>query len=497
MLHELQELITNTNSRVIGQVLKNKTNIELHKWVMSESALLVDCTMKERIYYILNKKPNPVCKEGNKMTFNTKTHQYGFCDNISNCACFAAYISESRKGCDMSHVIDKRVETWLEKYGVENISQSATVQKKRSSTIKSRNYDNLYNRLSYDKQSQGFEQVVTRLATHVTPMFTRDSYIGSSRKNFYSWKCIICNNQFDDHVDYGRIPRCKTCYPHNKSKGELELQNYLDSLQIKYTCNDRSILGDLEYDIYIPEKKIAIEFNGVYWHSTEFKDSDYHVNKFLRSAEEGIHLISIFEDEWINKKEIVCSRLASVLGCSKTIPARKCKIVELSGKDYRQFVQQYHLQGTTSATYKYGLVYQSELISVMSFSKSRYTNDDYELMRYCSKDTVVGGAGKLFKYFITKFNPKSIISYANRCWSNGGLYYQLEFDNVTDNMANTGYWYIKNNIRYHRSSFTKNKLISCGADSALTESEIMNQYGYLKIYDCGNYKFRWKNQVDQ
>ena len=274
------------------------------------------------------------------MTFNTKTHQYGFCDNISNCACFAAYISESRKGCDMSHVIDKRVETWLEKYGVENISQSATVQKKRSSTIKSRNYDNLYNRLSYDKQSQGFEQVVTRLATHVTPMFTRDSYIGSSRKNFYSWKCIICNNQFDDHVDYGRIPRCKTCYPHNKSKGELELQNYLDSLQIKYTCNDRSILGDLEYDIYIPEKKIAIEFNGVYWHSTEFKDSDYHVNKFLRSAEEGIHLISIFEDEWINKKEIVCSRLASVLGCSKTIPARKCKIVELSGKDYRQFVQQ-------------------------------------------------------------------------------------------------------------------------------------------------------------
>jgi len=392
----------------------------------------------------------------------------------------------------MSHVLDQRIKTWLDKYGVENVSQLVAVQKKRNATIKSRNYDKLHKKLAYDKQSQGFEQVVARVADHVIPLFTRDEYQGSFRKNFYKWQCVICGGTVEDHVDYGRVPRCKTCYPHNKSKGELELQNYLDFLQINYNCNDRSMLGDLEYDIYIPEKKIAIEFNGVYWHSTEFKDSDYHVNKFLRSAKAGVHLISIFEDEWINKKEIVCNRLANVLGCSQTVPARKCKIVELSGKDYKQFVQTYHLQGTTSATYKYGLVYHDELVAVMSFSKSRYTDDDYELMRYCSKDTVVGGAGKLFKHFVTKFNPNSIISYANRCWSNGKLYHQLGFADVTDHLVNSGYWYVKNNTRYHRSNFTKNKLVSCGANPTLTESEIMAQHGYLKIYDCGNYKFRWK-----
>jgi len=492
MLNALQQLVDNTNPRVVGQVLKSKTNTALYQWVVEQSALLTDCSVKERIYYILNNKPSPTCSNGNKKTFNPKTSQYGFCNNIGKCPCFASYLSESKKGSDMSHVLDQRIKTWLDKYGVENVSQSVAVQKKRNATIKSRNYDKLHKKLAYDKQSQGFEQVVARVADHVIPLFTRDEYQGSFRKNFYKWQCVICGGTVEDHVDYGRVPRCKTCYPHNKSKGELELQNYLDFLQINYNCNDRSMLGDLEYDIYIPEKKIAIEFNGVYWHSTEFKDSDYHVNKFLRSAKAGVHLISIFEDEWINKKEIVCNRLANVLGCSQTVPARKCKIVELSGKDYKQFVQTYHLQGTTSATYKYGLVYHDELVAVMSFSKSRYTDDDYELMRYCSKDTVVGGAGKLFKHFVTKFNPNSIISYANRCWSNGKLYHQLGFADVTDHLVNSGYWYVKNNTRYHRSNFTKNKLVSCGANPTLTESEIMAQHGYLKIYDCGNYKFRWK-----
>jgi len=460
---------------------------------MSESAILTDCSIKERIYYLLNNKPNPICAEGNKKTFNAKKYEYGFCDNISKCACFASHISSSRKGCDMSYMIDKRVSTWIEKYGVENISQSSAVQAKRKATIDLRNYDKIYEKLAYDKQTAGFEQVVARVSEYVIPAFTRDEYVGSFRKNFYLWRCVNCSSEFKDHIDYGRIPRCTTCNPKTVSKGEIYLREYLDYLGIQYICNDRTVLKNLEYDIYIPGKKIAIEFNGIYWHSTEFKDKNYHVNKFLQSREVGVRLISIFEDEWINKKSVIESRLANILGCGEKIAARKCQIVELAGKDYKNFVDQHHLQGSVSATYKYGLIYQDELVAVMSFSKSRYTNDDYELMRYCSKNTVIGGASKLFRHFIAQVNPNSIISYANRCWSDGGLYRQLGFADVTKNQVNTGYWYIKDNTRYHRSSFTKSKLIKIGEDSTLSESEIMANHGYLKIYDCGNYKFQWRN----
>jgi len=493
MLEKLQELVNNTHTRAVSQVLLSKKNTDLYQWVLKESNILPTCSIKEKIYFVLNGKPEIICHNGKKRTFNIRTHQYGFCDNISKCACFAKNASDTKKGCDTSHMVNKRVETWIKNYGVENVSQSPVIQKKRAKTIKSRNYTKLYKQLAFDKQTAGFDQVVSRVSSHVTPNFSREEYKGSFRKNFYSWCCITCNSNVYDHIDYGRIPRCTSCYPYSKSKGESELRSYLDSKQVNYIANDRSILGELEYDLYLPDKKVAIEFNGVYWHSTEFKNKDYHVNKFLRSVEKGIHLISIFEDEWINKKDIVLARLESVLGFSKTIPARKCKVTTLTSKEYYNFINKNHLQGKASSTYKYGLIYQDKIVAVMSFSKSRYTKDNYELVRYCSTDTVIGGASKLFKYFVKEVKPNSIISYANRCWSLGKLYHKLGFEDVTENLSNTGYWYIKNNIRYHRSNFTKKKLIEVGADPLLSESTLMENYGYLKIYDCGNYKFRWKS----
>jgi hypothetical protein len=149
------------------------------------------------------------------------------------------------------------------------------------------------------------------------------------------------------------------------------------------------------------------------------------------------------------------------------------------------------LQGYASASFKFGLFHNAILVAVMSFSKSRYTSDEFELIRYCSIGTIVGGAGKLFSFFIKTHNPSKIISYANRCWSDGGLYKTLGFVNTTKDDYNTGYWYIRKYIRYHRSTFTKKRLVNAGYDASLTEGEIMKEAGYLKIYDCGNYRFEW------
>ena len=258
--------------------------------------------------------------------------------------------------------------------------------------------------------------------------------------------------------------------------------------------NSKTVLGDLEYDIWIPNKRIAIEYNGVYWHSSMRKDEKYHVTKFIRSRDANVKLIQIFEDEWERKPEIVKARLASVLGVGTRIYARKCVISEISGKEYRQFIDMHHLQGYASATYKYGLHYDNQLVAVMSFSKSRYTSDDYELIRYCSIGNVIGGASKLFKQFIAKHQPNKIVSFANRCWSNGELYRILGFVDITKNDYNTGFWFVKNQKRYHRSTFTKSNLVAAGYNPITTADEIMKSAGYLKIYNCGNYKFEWANQ---
>jgi G:T-mismatch repair DNA endonuclease (very short patch repair protein) len=495
MLDKLRHIKTTVSSRVLGQVIKSKANDPLYSWVLEQTNNLPhNSTITERVYVILNPTVSPQCENGYIRKFNAIDEKYNFCGNINKCLCLKAHYDKTRvppTPASMKNIVTKRKETWIKKYGVDNPSKNSDIQAKRKRTMNTKTYSDMYSRLQYDKESDGFNTVVNRVSTFVIPKFTRDEYKGSFRKNFYKWECRTCGTEIIDHVDYGRIPRCLNCEPNGTSKVEKLLQEYIISLGFDVVANSKEILGNLEYDIWLPEKNVAIEYNGVYWHSTKWKESDYHVNKFLLSRDKGVRLIQIFEDEWLNKEGIIKSRLKNILGKSNIVYARKCNIVELQGVEYSEFVNKHHLQGNAAASFKFGLKYNDELVAVMSFSKSRYTADGYELIRYCSKDTVVGGAGKLFSYFTKRYNPTKIVSYANRCWSDGRLYETLGFKNTTVDDANTGYWYIKDNKRYHRSTFTKSKLMKMGYNELLTESDIMDSAGYLKVYDAGNYRFEW------
>lgn len=492
MITKLSLLFDNINSRVFGQVIKSKANIDLYNWVMEETTNLVNVTIKERVYYLLNNRPDPVCGYGKKKTFSIKKQEYGFCDNISNCACFLEHAKTvERLPIDVPNLLEKRKKTWISKYGVDNVAKVDSIKNKRLTTMATRNYESMYAKLAFDKQTVGYDQVISRVANSVSPEFSRDEYNGCFRKNKYTWKCVTCDNTFEDHIDYGRIPRCNKCYPKVVSTAENNIKEYIKSLGFTVISNTKEILKNLEYDIFIPDKMIAIEYNGVYWHSSIHKTKDYHVNKFIKSRDVGVHLVQIFEDEWINDPEIIRARLRSLLGVDSCIYARNCKIQNLSSIEYTSFTNTHHLQGTANATYKYGLFHSDILVAVMSFSKSRYSKSGYELIRYCSAGTVVGGAGKLFSHFCKEIDPDMIISYASRCWSNGKLYEKLGFSNVTIYDNNVGYWYIKDFIRYHRSTFTKGRLVKMGQDASLTEQEIMKNLGYLIVYDCGNYKFQW------
>lgn len=163
--------------------------------------------------------------------------------------------------------------------------------------------------------------------------------------------------------------------------------------------------------------------------------SDYYHSLADRAEHAGCHLIQIWEDLWLVKKQIIQSRLLSAFGKTVRVFARKTEIREISRQESNDFLNKNHLQGMANAGYKYGLFYDGVMMAVATFSKSRPIDRNgviyrsHELIRYCSllNTTVVGGLDKLLKHFIKEWQPDDIMTYADRDWSDGSVYRKLGF----------------------------------------------------------------------
>ena len=300
------------------------------------------------------------------------------------------------------------------------------------------------------------------------------------------------------HLDGSGCQKCAMLF----SNYEMELIDYISSIigEENIVRNDRTILNGNELDVYVPSKKVAFEFDGLYWHSEIKKpNKKYHLQKTMECEKQGIQLIHIFEDEWIYKKDICKSRIKNILGSSTRLYARKCEIVELTNKEANNFFTENHIQGNVAAKIIYGLKYNNEIVSAMSFGNLRKnlgqksTDGSYELLRFSNKQnmTVVGGASKLFNHFVKQVNPCDIISYADRRWSMGNLYEQLNFKFSHESEPN--YFYIIGNERKNRFGFRKDILISkYGCLPNDTEHNFCLNQGWYRIYDCGTKVYKWK-----
>ena len=280
-----------------------------------------------------------------------------------------------------------------------------------------------------------------------------------------------------------------------------EIYDFISNMGFNTIKNDREILKPKEIDIYLKDLNIGIEFNGVYWHSDKFVDDDYHVNKTNKANSLGVELIQIFQDEWVNKKDIVKSILKNRLNLNDSvIYARKCTIKEIKPKTSREFLNKNHIQGNVNASVKIGLYHDGELISVMTFGKNRrslgqrHVEGEWEMLRFCNKlnTSVVGGASRLYKYFIKIHKPKKITSYSDKRYFNGGVYEKLGFTHIKDTKPN--YFYVVKTERKNRFNYRKDVLVSEGYDENKTEKQIMRERGYNRIYDCGNKKWVWLNK---
>lgn len=394
-----------------------------------------------------------------------------------------------------SPVIRKKVEeTCLKKLGVKCSLQSPKVRKKIEQTLIQKHGVKCAAQIHITNKECLNED-------YVKQNFIKDGYFYI--KDF----CEFFNLKYEIVQRYYKVLFNIT--EPNKSyklQRQIEVYEYIKSIYPgEVQLNTHKIIAPQELDIYIPEKHLAIEFDGImyhsfgksnvaYWDNADEEDPKYHLKKTEECNKLNIQLLHIFENEWVEKEAIWKSMLAAKLGVTKTkIYARKCEIKPVDKASAYEFLKINHLQGSCSSNINLGLYYNNELVSLMTFGKSRFTDKyTYELLRFCNKlnTVVVGGASKLLKFFRSIYSG-SIISYANRRWSDGELYKALGFNYL--HSTNPNYYYFKVNTYklYSRINFQKYKLKKKLEvyDKTLTETENMYNNGYRKIYDCGNLVF--------
>ena len=330
-------------------------------------------------------------------------------------------------------------------------------------------------------------------------------YDKTEYKGTYDSLTITCpihgdfTQRANDHLNGHGCPICGN----NMSLAEKEIEDYVKSFGIKTETKVRGILSNnKEIDILIPELNIGIEYDGLKWHSDEFKDKNYHLNKTEECKKLGIRLVHIFEDEWMNKKEIIKSIIRNIIGKTENkIYARKCIIQNVNDNEKKEFLEKNHIQGNVNSQINLGLYHYGELVSLMCIGKPRINlgrktslEDEYELLRFCNKlnTNIVGGASKLFKYFITNYNPTLTTSYCDYRWSIGNMYKALGF--TLSHHSQPNYYYIIGNNRKNRFKYRKSELIKEGFDPEKSEKEIMEERGIHRIYDCGSLVYIWKNE---
>ncbi|MDX8384526.1 MAG: hypothetical protein R8M45_10630 [Ghiorsea sp.] len=436
--------------------------------------------------------------------------------------CLEKYGVES--SLQVSEIREKGKVTCLERYGVEYASQSQVVQDK----IKANNLEKYgvesVSQLDSAKDKMKATNLVRYGVEHVSQLQEikenkKSTFIDNANADGRAWywdaELFIAEyNKYasvydmaqgegiDNSIIYSLIKRLGLTeelgisQTSGRSSGEIAVYEYMCTLSDNVEHSNRQLISPKEIDIYLPDHNLAIEFNGLYWHS-EFsggKDRNYHKNKMEACEKQGINLVMIPDYQWNNSitREVWKSRLSYLVGKAKsTIYARKCAIIDVSSKDKTKFMTDNHLQGGGHSTIRYGLEHKGELVACMTFSSKC---DVYTLERFaCSKYTsVVGGFSKLLKHFIKNNEYSSIISFADYGYSDGGVYESNGF--VKDRLNPPNYAYTKDySCILNKQSFRKEKLAILEGfdyDSTKTERENMISNGYDIIWGCGIVRYK-------
>lgn len=375
---------------------------------------------------------------------------------------------------------DKIERTCLEKYGSKTYMGTEEFKKQSEATCLEK-----YGAIHFMKAPEIIEKLKERnRAKYNTDWYMQTEEFKAKTKQW-------CLDTYG--VEYNCMRKDLRAKSKARSKINETWKELLDNVQ-----DEEFGIGRYSYDL--KKDNILIEINPTITHNSVFsifktdepKDPKYHLNKSKAAEEAGYRCIHVWD--WDDP-----SKIKMLIQDKITLYARKCIIKEISKEDCDVFLNTYHIQNTCKGqTVRLGLYYKDTLVEVMTFGKPRYTKKyQWELLRLCTKAgfAIVGGANKLFKYFIQQYNPKDILSYCDKSKFVGKIYTDLGFT-LKGVSAPTKHWYNTKESKH----FTDNLVRQFGADKLLGTSfgkgtsneKILLDYGYLIVYDCGQASYIWE-----
>jgi hypothetical protein len=400
--------------------------------------------------------------------------------------------------------IEKRERSCLEKYGHRSAMQNDKVKKKKEKTCKKK-----YGKKNYTQTKEYWQKrIETCLKKYgVEHPHQNKNVFDKMTKTLldkYGVKCFSKHSSFKEKMQNTCMDKygVKSPFLLPENRPNLKTQNAIKDWLNSYGFNFNSnfiILEGKELDLYDEDKKFAIEYCGIYWHnenSLSPKLRSYHYDKYKKCKDNGIQLLTIFDDEWNNKQNVIKSVILSKLGIfSKRVYARKCETKEISKKEMNDFCEQYHVQGKNSLSLVcFGLFYENELVGVVDLGRHHRKKEKETLVltRLCFKEgyQIVGGSSKLFNCCINyckENNIKNIISWSDNRWSDGKIYKNLGF--VLEEDLGPDYCYVDISNPKKRISKQSQKKSNSNCPENTSELEWANYRGLSRIWDCG--KTRW------
>lgn len=313
--------------------------------------------------------------------------------------------------------------------------------------------------------------------------------------------CLTCGCEFARTLGsvFNNNAKCPECHPPwavKTSGWQREVAEFVGSLGVKTQLNDREALGGLEIDVYVPDKNFGIECNGLYWHSEASGrfEKGHAEKKRLASVEKGIKLLTIFDDEWRDKKDIIQSMIKHRLGLSHKIYARNCSVLETNPMDTTEFIKNNHLDGNVRSQYALKLINKDgDIVGAMTlrWAKNGSDKSTLEIARMCflKNTAIIGGMSKLIKEakkIAKRLNVQRVLTYSdNRL---GGFGYESA-GMTLDGETTLRFWWTNGLIRYDRFKFKANKTKN------LSEKQVAAENNVFKIYGCTNNRYVMTSHV--
>lgn len=311
--------------------------------------------------------------------------------------------------------------------------------------------------------------------------------------------CKECRTE--DEVSFFNLKRCwrcKKCSPLG-SRQQLEIADYVRSLGFTVHDSVRDVINPLEIDVWVPERNLAIEYHGLYWHSggrEETFDKGRHRRKYEMCRDRGIKLLQVFSDEWIFKRDICKSIIRNALGLNELkLNARDCRVVDISTEEAKAFLEKTHISGYTRSKRKFGLIHREMgLVGVATTRTPIQTKwghlNELARMSFSSGVTVRGGASKLLarvKLQSLSDNFEGLLSYADLRFGSGRVYEKCGLTPVGESSIN--YWYTDGHQRLDRFAFR--------AQKGKSEAEVARDAGVRQVWGPGNGVFIWRPSDDE